>query len=110
LISRHFGGFRVFSGFAQKVVTRKLTRKVAILGRENLRGNRRESARCFTASDRMFHGKSIGGIREAHTGAQPVIDSKTAPLLQPQRDLAVVHHQKYFQPAGKLASARPHWL
>jgi hypothetical protein len=28
------GGFRVFSGFAEKVVTRKRTRKVAILGRE----------------------------------------------------------------------------
>jgi hypothetical protein len=48
LFRRRSGGFRVFRGFAQKVVTRKVTRKVAILGRENLHGNRRESGRCFT--------------------------------------------------------------
>jgi len=71
LTSRRFGSFRVLSGFAQKVVTRKQTRKVAILGCENLRRNRRESARCFTFRSECSTEKKcrpVGGNRAAIGG------------------------------------------
>ena len=47
LISRHFGGFRGFSGLLRKSETRKVTRKVANLARENLCGPVTKSTKCF---------------------------------------------------------------
>jgi hypothetical protein len=52
-------GFRVFRGLASKVVTRKLTRKIAILEGDNLRRNRAT----FHKSASVFHGDTASTRR-----------------------------------------------
>jgi len=44
--------------------TRKVTRKVAIRGRENLRRNGRKRRVMFHVSERVFHGKSAADAAE----------------------------------------------
>lgn len=90
---RDFAALRVFSGFAQKVVTRKLTRQVAILGREPRKPRKRPM---FHGSARMFHEKKVP---RRHSNRARNADKTGAAVWK------VVALHDVMTGAGRLASA-----